>query len=105
MKYIEYTLKSLNVFILCFLLGTFIDNLFHKYQESLKNISSLQKLLIGLFQLVTIITVTYTLNTIKFFHNFFEEYSPNVLFSTFLLSLQSNMISNFKHFLKYEYFY
>jgi hypothetical protein len=104
MKYIEYTLKSLNVFILCFLLGTFIDEQFHKYQESVKNISSLQKLLIGLFQLVTIITVTYILHTIKFFHNFFEEYSPNVLFSTFLLSLQSNMISNFKYILKYEYF-
>lgn len=104
MKYIEYTLKSLNVFILCFLLGTFIDNLFHKYQDSLKNISSSQKLFIGLFQLVTIITVTYILNTLKFFHSFFEEYSPNVLFSTFLLSLQSNMITNFKQFVKYEYF-
>lgn len=104
MKYITYTLKSLNVFILCFLLGTLIDTQFHKYQASIENISSLQKLVIGLFQLVIIITVTYTLNTIKFFHNFFEEYSPNVLFSTFLLSLQSNMITNFKHFIKYEYF-
>lgn len=104
MHYTEYTFKSLQVFILCFILGTFIDNLFHKYQESLKNVSSIEKLLIGLIQLITIITVTYVLHTIKFLHNFFEEYTPNVLFSTFLLSLQSNMISNFKNVLKYEYF-
>ena len=100
MEYKLYLLHSLQVFIFCFLLGTFIDYQFHKYQEKLKNPN---RILIGFFQLIMIITITYILHSIKFFHSFFEEYSPNVLFSTFLLSLQSNMINNFKHILHYKY--
>jgi hypothetical protein len=101
MQYLDYTFKSIQVFILCFLLGTFIDTQFHKYQNTTKNPN---KLLIGLLQLIVIITITYSLHSIQFLQQFFEEYSPNVLFSSFLLSLQSNMISNFKSVLKYEYF-
>jgi hypothetical protein len=84
------------------MLGTFIDTQFHKYQTTFKNSN---KLLIGLTQLIVIISVTYLLHSIQFLQQFFEEYTPNVLFSSFLLSLQSNMISNFKYILKYEYFY
>lgn len=102
MKYIDYTLKSLQVFILCFILGTFIDKQFHKYQESLNNPNYI---IIGFIQLVTIISITYILHSVQFLQQFFEEYTPNVLFSSFLLSLQSNMIDNFKRTLKYEYFF
>lgn len=101
MKYTEYTLKSLQVFILCFILGTFIDKKFHEYQESLENPNHI---IIGFIQLVTIISITYILHSVQFLQQFFEEYTPNVLFSSFLLSLQSNMINNFKRSLKYEYF-
>lgn len=100
MYYIDYTLKSLQVFILCFILGTFIDTQFRKYQESTKEPNPI---LIGFIQLVTIISITYVLQTVQFLQQFFEEYTPNVLFSSFLLSLQSNMIDNFKHILKYKY--
>lgn len=100
MYYIDYTLKSLQVFILCFILGTFIDTQFRKYQESTKEPNPI---LIGFIQLVTIISITYVLQTVQFLQQFFEEYTPNVLFSSFLLSLQSNMINNFKHILKYKY--
>lgn len=100
MHYTDYTLKSLQVFILCFILGTFIDNQFHKYQESNPNSN---RTLLAFIQLVTIITITYILHTVQFLQQFFEEYTPNVLFSSFLLSLQSNMIDNFKHVLKYKY--
>jgi hypothetical protein len=96
MNYTDYTLKSLQVFILCFILGTFIDNQFRKYQESFKNPN---RPFLGFLQLVTIITITYILQTVQFLQQFFEEYTPNVLFSSFLLSLQSNMIDNFKHLL------
>jgi len=100
MYYIDYTLKSLQVFILCFILGTFVDTQFRKFQESIKNPNPI---LIGFTQLITIISITYVLQTVQFLQQFFEEYTPNVLFSSFLLSLQSNMIDNFKHLLKYKY--
>jgi hypothetical protein len=105
MRYVSYLLKSLQVFIVCFLIGIFIDNQFHKLQESIQPTEqNYTELLIGFAQLITIISVTYILHITKFFHLYFEEYSPNVLFSTFLLSLQSNMIYNFKHILQYEYY-
>jgi len=105
MEYSRYLLKSLQVFVICFFIGTFIDSQFHKLQKSLslsKN-NTVNEILFGFSQLITIITITYMLHVNKFFHLYFEEYSPNVLFSTFLLSLQSNMIRNFKHILNYEY--
>lgn len=95
--YTGYLFKSLQVFILCFTLGTLVDTQFRNYQNSIKNITNYQKIFLAFSQLITIITITFFLNTIKFFNQFFEEYTPNVLFSTFLLSLQSNMISNFKY--------
>ena len=101
MEYTNYLLKSLQVFILCFMIGTFIDQQFHRLQTSY---TEANQILFGFAQLITIITITYILHINKFFHSYFEEYSPNVLFSTFLLSLQSNMIYNFKHILKYEYY-
>lgn len=100
MQYLEYTFKSIQIFILCFLLGTFVDTQFHRYQNTIKNPN---KLLIGLLQLIVIISITYLLHSIQFLEQFFEEYTPNVLFSSFLLSLQSNMIYNFKSAIKYEY--
>jgi hypothetical protein len=101
MEYTTYLLKSLQVFIICFFLGTFIDQQFHRLQKSY---TEANQFIFGFSQLLVVITVTYLLHINRFFHSFFEEYSPNVLFSTFLLSLQSNMIYNFKHLLKYEYF-
>jgi hypothetical protein len=98
--YISYLSKSLQVFISCFILGTFIDTQFHNLQHKYPDT---HPLIMGLTQLTTIITVTYILHKIKFFSNFFEEYSPNVLFSSFLLALQSNMIENFKKLLDYKY--
>lgn len=94
--YIDYLFKSLQVFIFCFTLGTLIDTQFRNYQNSIKNINNSKKIFLAFLQLLIIISTTYFLHTVKFFHQFFEEYTPNVLFSTFLLSLQSNMISNFK---------
>jgi amino acid permease len=100
MLYIHYLAQSLQVFIACFILGTFIDTQFHNLQNQYPNINPLY---LAIAQLITIISTTYFLHQIKFFHNFFEEYSPNVLFSSFLLALQSNMIDNFKKVLHYKY--
>jgi hypothetical protein len=102
MQYTTYLLKSIQIFIICFFIGVFIDKQFHILQKSYTKVN---QIIFGFAQLITIITITYILHKYKIFHSFFEEYSPNVLFSTFLLSLQSNMIYNFKHLLKYEYFH
>lgn len=96
MDYLEYLIKSLQVFILCFILGSLINNLFVKIQNYFNIPVSI---ILGLLQLITIISITYLLHSVQFLEQFFEEYTPNVLFSSFLLSLQSNMLNNFKHFI------
>jgi hypothetical protein len=102
MRYTEYVVKSMYVFFFCFILGIYIDKKFYEYQNSIRNINKIQKVFLGLSQLFIIISITYVLHTIKFFHEFFEEYTPNFLFSTFLFSLQTNMIRNFKDLLKLQ---
>jgi hypothetical protein len=99
MRYTEYLVKSMQIFLFCFIVGIYIDKKFYEYQNSIVNIHKIQRLFLGLLQLVVIISITYILHSIKFFHEFFEEYTPNVLFSTFLFSLQANMIRNFKDLL------
>lgn len=99
MNYIDYILKSLTVFTISFFIGNIINVQFIKYQKSIPNITNRKKFIIAFIQLLLIISITYFLHIIKFFHHFFEDYTPNVLFSTFLLSLQSNMINNFKSFI------
>jgi hypothetical protein len=96
MDYFEYLSKSLQVFILCFILGSLINNLFVKIQGYF-NIPVYT--LFGFLQLITIISITYLLHNIQFLEHFFEEYTPNVIFSSFLLSLQTNMLNNFKYFI------
>jgi hypothetical protein len=96
--YTEYVVKSMQIFFFCFILGIYVDKKFYEYQNSIQNIHQIQRVFIGLAQLFVIISITYVLHSIKFFHEFFEEYTPNVLFSTFLFSLQTNMIQNFKDF-------
>lgn len=93
MNYQEYLVKSTRVFILCFFIGIYINNLFSKIQN--QN-SQLHPLILASAQLFAIITITYILHSYNFFHTYFEVYTPHVLFSSFLLSLQTNMISNFK---------
>lgn len=91
MEYKRYLFKSLEVFIVCFVLGVIIDRLFVKLQVKYNTI---HRSIYAFSQLITIISVTYIIN--RFFRPFFEEYSPHILFSSFLLSLQTNMIMNFK---------
>lgn len=99
-EYKHYIIKSLQVFILCFIFGTFVDNQFYIYQKNIIDITKSQRLLLAFSQLFVIITITYLLNAVKFLNQFFEEYTPNVLFSTFLVSLQTTMIGNFKNLLE-----
>jgi hypothetical protein len=92
--YTTYTLKSIIIFTLCFVLGVIIDNQFSKIQSKYPKAN---RLMLAILQLLTIITVTFMLGRLKFYHIFLEIYNPNILFSSFLFSLQSNMINNFKN--------
>lgn len=92
--YATYTLKSIIIFTLCFFLGVIIDTQFAKIQ---KKYTRSNPLFMGILQLLTVITVTFILHKLKFYHIFLETYNPNILFSSFLFSLQSNMINNFKN--------
>lgn len=92
LKYTNYLYKTLQIFISCLLLGSLVNHSFHKYQKSLKNPNLL---LISFLQLITIISLSYFIYTNTYFHPFFESYSPSLLLSTFLFSLQTNIFNNF----------
>ena len=92
-SYTTYTVKSIIIFTLCFVLGIQIDTQFNKLQSKYPKAN---KLMMGILQLLTIISVTFILNQLHFYNIFLEEYNPNILFSSFLFSLQSTMINNFK---------
>ena len=79
MEYSSYLLKSLQVFIICFIIGIFIDSQFYKLQKRYTKDNEFG-FVFGFAQLITVITVTYILHINKFFHVYFEEYSQNVLF-------------------------
>ena len=92
-SYLNYTLKSIVIFTLCFSLGIIIDAEFKKIQLKYPNSSPL---FLAIMQLLTIISVTFLLHKMKFYYIFLETYNPNILFSSFLFSLQSTMVKNFK---------
>lgn len=95
MNYIEYVVESLKVFIFCFVLGIVIDKQFKFIQENYE----FNRVVLAFMQLIVIITVTYIIYKYKIFGTFFERYTPHILFSSFLFSLQTTMIDNFKYIL------
>jgi hypothetical protein len=92
-NFFRYLVKSLVVFVVCYLCGTWINAQFHQWTQQ----TAASPLVLACSQLFVIISLSYML---QHFHNFlfqyaFETYTPHVLFSTFLLSLQTTMIANF----------
>lgn len=96
-KFEQYFINSVVVFVVCYLCGTSIDNKFRQWTQQ----KAASPFVLACSQLTVIITLSYLLH---FFHNYFlfhyafETYTPHVLFSTFLLSLQTTMIANFDTF-------
>jgi hypothetical protein len=89
-----YILHSLKIFFLAFIIGKSIDNIFIDIQ---KKYDGLNDISFGLLQLLTVITTSYYLHILTT-HRFSADmqiYAPNVLFSSFIFSLQSNMLKNF----------
>ena len=88
MSFTQYFIQSVTIFAVCFFFGTHIDSLFRKWTR--QKIAS--PLILALSQLTTVICFSYLLHH---YHSNLETYTPHVLFSTFLLSLQTTMIANF----------
>jgi hypothetical protein len=91
MNFYQYILTSLQIFIVSFILGSYIDKQFQQLQIKYK----LSPFISGFSQLLTLIIITYF---IFHYHNtkIFENYSPQLIFSSFLFGLQPNMLNNFK---------
>jgi len=81
--------NSIYVFAVAFVVGTTVNNMFVRIQSQLEHPNLL---VISLAQLLCIITVAYLLNK----YDPIEQYAPRSVFSSFLLTLQTNMINNFK---------
>ena len=89
-----YILHSLKIFFLAFIIGKSIDNISIIIQKKYEKVNNL---LFGLLQLLTVIVTSYYLHilTTEQFSADMQIYAPNVLFSSFIFSLQSNMLKNF----------
>ena len=95
MKYLHYVKVSSIIFTVSFIIGSLINNFFKNLQKKFER-SYKYAMLFGSTHLICIITIAFGL------HNMYpiEPYAPHVLFSSFMISLQSNMIDNFREFLK-----
>lgn len=104
MNYTSFISTSFHVFIACFFIGTFVDTVFkhltlQHFNHTSGELSPKHRailLILAMVQLFTIISLTYLLHTYKFFGTVLETYTPHVLFSTFLLSLQNTMLYNIR---------
>jgi hypothetical protein len=91
----KYTISSLQIFIISFMMGHLINKFFTKLQIQY----NIPPLTAGFAQLFSIIFITYFIFKYQIYFNLFEQFSPHFIFSSFLFSLQTNMINNFKQYI------
>lgn len=94
----NYIINSFLIFVFSFVLGIYINRFFEFLHEKYKVDKNLE-LLLAFAQLFVIILITYYLHLYKIFNLTFEYYNPHILFSSFLFSLQTNMINIFKKYI------
>lgn len=94
----NYIINSFLIFVFSFILGIYINRFFEFLHEKYKAHKNLE-LLLAFTQLFIIILITYYLHLYKIFNLTFEYYNPHILFSSFLFSLQTNMINIFKKYI------
>lgn len=92
MDYKHYVFSSLLIFSNTFIFGFYINKFFENIQKQNSNINPF---FLGLVHLFFIINFSFILHKFHFDPNL-ETYSSKVLFSTFLIGLQTQMISNLK---------
>lgn len=88
-----YIKHSLQIFIFAFVFGTLLDKFFNWVDT---NYNKIPKRLLGVIQLLSIITLSYYLSIIssKYWSNQLQIYAPSVLFSSFIFTLQKTMLKN-----------
>jgi hypothetical protein len=90
-----YFINSLKTFFLAFIIGKSINNFFVIIQTKYKH-KNINNIVYGILQLITVILSAYYLHILSSntFSNNMQIYAPNVLFSSFIFALQTNMINN-----------
>ena len=90
--YFKYSIK---IFLLAFIIGKSIDNIFITIQKKTSEYK-INKIFYGISQLIFVILVSFYLHifTNNQFGSELQIYSPTVLFSSFIFSLQTNMMKN-----------
>lgn len=89
-----YIINSIIIFIFSFVFGIYINKIFEKLYDQYPDI----ELLLVFLQLFVIILLTYVLYKYKLLNFAFEYYNPHILFSSFLFSLQTQMINTLKKY-------
>lgn len=99
----NYFIESIKIFLLAFIIGKSIDNIFTRLQNKHSNINPI---IFGIFQLIVVIIAAYYLHifTSNQFSNEMQIYAPNVLFSSFIFTLQTNIMKNFESITIHELF-
>lgn len=95
LSFTKYVLESMYIFSVLFVVGKMIDTGFKKWQM---NNAYHRSFLTGLLQLLACIVCSYVIHmhTSNKFSDEMQITTPTVLFSSFLISLQSNMYKNFE---------
>jgi len=90
-----YFTYSIKIFLLAFIIGKSIDNIFITIQKKTSEYK-INKIFYGISQLIFVILVSYYLHifTGNQFSDELQIYSPTVLFSSFIFAVQTNMMKN-----------
>lgn len=90
--YFKYSIK---IFLLAFIIGKSIDNIFITIQKRTSEYK-INKIFYGIAQLISLILISYYLHifTNNQFSDELQIYSPTVLFSSFIFAIQTNMMKN-----------
>lgn len=92
MNLFDYTITSLQIFIITFIFGVSLDNNFAKLQKKYK----LTPLFSAISQLFVLIILSFYIYKFPFSQDYFDYRLRHLTFSSFLIGLQQNMLNNFK---------
>lgn len=94
LHYRDYLLSAFKIFFLMFVIGGSINHIFTIIN---KKYPKYNKVIWGVLQLIVVIHVAYILHifTSNEFSDEFQISHPSILFSSFMISLQTNMFKNF----------
>lgn len=92
-NYLEYIINALKIFFLAFVIGRSVDHLFKLLTNKYKNVN---KKMLGIVQLLLVINIAYVMHifTSEEFSEEFQISHPGILFSSFMINLQTTMFRN-----------